>query len=310
MPNYRYFVLLGLKTGPVLGAKYPEGFVSWPHTFSESDDVSYRLVLTKEQERAGSEADKYLSHGMILISTKKDVELGEGLHYGHAIEALLPITYFCVAKIYDEFSMLPLRQESYERLARPWKFAEILDECRVEILDLYGDVSHFAHSYHSYTVESLSWVEHAIPYLKGYAVNNDFQRGCSYLFLSMWELGVDACDWREEEYDPEFYRFVSISKAESAFLNAFKAVEAIVGEPSKDRTRHKLAQRLRERKIDPQESVGYRVKEKLIDKIVKFHSLRDQIAAHGIGRTKKTLRLSEIIDLQSLARHLLLSSSK
>ena len=103
---------------------------------------------------------------------------------------------------------------------------------------------------------------------------------------------------------------MSISRAESAFLNAFKVVEAIVGEPSKNRTRQKLTQRLRGRGVDPEESVGYRFKDNLIDKVLKYHPLRDEIAAHGIGKIKRGLRLSEIIDLQSFARHLLLSSVK
>lgn len=289
-----------------MDSEYPQGLISYLDTFSDDDDVIYSIVLTKEEK---FEEDD-ISQGMILISSREALKLREGLHYGHAIETLLPISYFCSAKIYDEFSILPLSHKTYEGLTRPWKFTELVKGCREEIVDLFGDLTHFFMCFHSCTIERLEWIEHVIPYLKRYTIDPDFQRGCSYLFLNMWELGIDACDWREQDYDQEFYRFVSISKAESAFLNAFKTVEAIVGDPSKNRTRQKLTQRLQERGINPDESVGYRVKENLIDKILKYHHLRDQIAAHGIGKIKRDLRLSEIIDLQSLARHLLLNSVK
>ena len=124
----------------------------------------------------------------------------------------------------------------------------------------------------------------------------------------MSELGVDVCDWRESNYDDEFYRFVSIANAESAFLNAFKTVETIVGEPSKNRTKVKISERLEEKEIDVDELVGYQGnKEAILDKIVKYHQLRDRIAAHGLGKMKRGLKMSEILDLQSLARHLLLA---
>ena len=289
-----------------MDSEYRQSLISYPDAFSDDDDIVYSIVLTKEEK---SEEDD-TSQGMILISSREALKLGEGLHYGHAIETLLPISYFCTAKIYDEFSILPLSHKGYEGLTRPWKFTELVKECSEEISDLFGDLTHFSICFHSCTIERLEWIEHIIPYLKRYTIDPNFQRGCSYLFLSMWELGIDACDWREQDYGQEFYRFVSISKAESAFLNAFKTVEAIVGEPGKDRTRRKLTQRLQARGINPDEDVGYRVKENLIDKILKYHSLRDQIAAHGIGNIKRELKLSELIDLQSLARHLLLHSVK
>lgn len=311
LASYNYFLLVGLRTYPILDSQCPQGFISYPHTFLDTDDVAYSVVLIKEEEPViVPEEDQYFSLGMILISSKKALNPREGLHYVHAIETLLPISYFCNAKIYDRFSILPLRRESYEKLTRPWKFTEIVKECREEIADFYNDSLNFSHSFHSQTIERLSWIEYVIPYLKRYTVDPDFQRGCSYLFLSMWELDIDACDWQGENYDPEFYRFVSICRAESAFLNAFKVVEAIVGEPSKNRTRQKLTQKLRQRGINPDEKVGYRVKEKLTDKVLKYHLLRDQIAAHGIGKIKRELKLSEIIDLQSLARYLLLSPAK
>jgi hypothetical protein len=263
------------------------------------------VVLTKDET-----SFKGISHGMILISSSEALSLGEGLHYGHAIEALLPISYFCIKKLYADFSILPVKQEVFEKLKKPWQFIDILNECNSEIDDLYGHSEHFKIEFHSCTLEGLDWIESMTPYLKRYVIDSDFQRGCSYLFLSMWELGIDVCDWIDENYDQDFYRFVSISKAESAFLNAFKTIEAMVGEPSKNRTRQKLVEKLRTRGINSDESVGYRHKASVVDKILEYHPLRDQIAAHGIGKIKRDLKLSEIIELQSLARYLLFNSSQ
>ncbi len=306
MQKYKHFLFLGLKTEPIRDSKYPKGFITYPDPFPD-DNVTFSVVLTKRTEQE----DDGLSLGMILISSNQALGPGEALHYAHAIETLRPINSFCIAHILHDFSLLPISDKSYKNLGRPWKFNEITERCREEIADSYGDSSLFLTEFESYVVESLSWIEHIIPYLRAYIIDPDFQIGCSYLFSSMRELGIDVCDWREKEYDSDFYRFVSISKAESAFLNGFKVVESIVGEPGKNKKgRRKLTEKLDKRGVDPEENVGYRVKEKLIKKILRYQELRDRIAAHGIGKTKRELQLSEIIDLQSLARYLLLSSVK
>ena len=304
MQKYKHFLFLGLKTEPIRDSKYPKGFISYPDTFPD-DNVTFSVVLTKGTEQK----DDGLSLGMILISSNRALGVGESLHYAHAIEALRPINSFCIAHILHDCSLFPISNKSYKNLGRPWKFNEIAEKCRVEIAGYYSDSSFFLRDFGSYAIESLSRIEHIIPYLKAYTIDPCFQIGCSYLFSSMRELGIDVCDWREEEYDTDFHRFVSISKAESAFLNGFKVIESIVGEPGKkERGRQKLIKKLEEHGIDPEESVGYRVKEKPIRKILKYQRLRDRIAAHGIQKTKRKLHLSEIIDLQSLARYLLLSS--
>ena len=229
------------------------------------------------------------------------------MHYGHAVECLLPISNFCTGQLDDAFSILPLAKETFDKIKKPWRSKDILDYCNDQIIDLFGDLDHFKIKYGSFRYENLDWLKSIAPYLRKYAKDSDFQRGCSYLFLSMWELGIDVCDWAEVDFDQDFHRFVSISKAESAFLNAFKTIETIVGEPSKDRTRQKLKARLQARSIEPEAEVGYRHKANVIDKILEYHALRDQIAAHGIGKVKRDLKLSEIIELQSLARYLLLT---
>jgi hypothetical protein len=299
MSLYNHFLLIGLKIS-LLYFEHPEGFITFSDVFPVTDDITYSVVLTKESNK-----DDF-AYGMILISSEKPLSLREGMHYGHAVECLLPISYFCIARLCDDLSILPLHQDTFKKLEKPWKSNDIFDDCNHEIIDLYGHLEHFRMRYNSYNVEGLEWLENIAPYLRKYIKDADFQRGCSYLFLSMWELGIDVCDWADEDYDQDFYRFVSISKAESAFLNAFKTIEAIVGEPSKNRTRQKLTQKLQAKGINLDENVGYKHKSNVIDKVLEYHPLRDQIAAHGIGKIKRELKLSEIIELQSLARYLLL----
>lgn len=148
--KYNHFLFLGLKTSSVLDNKYPQGFITYPDIFSETDDVIYSVVLTKRAPVVPEEGDN-ISEGMILISSNKDLGMREGWYYGSAIETLLPISYFCIAKIYENFSILPLSQESYERLTKPWKFADIIKECGEEITNLYNDPLGFSHNFHSHT---------------------------------------------------------------------------------------------------------------------------------------------------------------
>ena len=237
MPSYHHFLLTGVKTS-VLFFEHPEGVVTFPDVFSSTDDIVYSVVLTKEND-----TDEHSSYGMIVVSCRDPLSLREGMHYGHAVECLLPISFFCIARLCDDLSILPISQATFGKLEKPWKPTDVFNRCNDEIIDLYGDSEHFSLRYKSFSVQSLDWLKGIAPYLKRYTIDSDFQRGCSYLFLSIWELGIDVCDWADENYDQDFYRFVSISKAESAFLNAFKTIETIVGEPSKNKNEAEVSKK-------------------------------------------------------------------
>jgi len=93
-------------------------------------------------------------------------------------------------------------------------------------------------------------------------------------------------------------------RVETAFHNAFKAIEALVGgEPGKG---PKFRQRLTDGGIDPDESVGFRgrPREVLIDVLSRMHKTRDARAAHG-GRTsarKRGITYYELMEAQHACR--------
>jgi len=102
------------------------------------------------------------------------------------------------------------------------------------------------------------------------------------------------------------------ASVETAYQNAFKAIEAIIGEPPKKDER-KLRIKLSEAGINPDEKVGYNLyemkpgKETILKKVVDMHQNRDKMAAHGKTITPRTIGYCELKDKQALARYILLS---
>jgi len=98
---------------------------------------------------------------------------------------------------------------------------------------------------------------------------------------------------------------------ETAYQNAFKAIEAIIGEPPKDK--RKLRMKLLEAGINPDEEVGYDLygmkpsKKILLKKLVDMHKARDKMAAHGKTTILRNIGYCELKDKQALARYILLS---
>ena len=90
--------------------------------------------------------------------------------------------------------------------------------------------------------------------------------------------------------------------AESAFQNAFKAIEALIGDPSKDES--KLHFQIRAKGIDPDELVGWRDKLPIAQAVRKVSQIRDKRAAHG-STPNRGLMWLEVAEAQSCAAHLI-----
>lgn len=301
--QHNHFLVLGVKGYLPLGYHDLVGPLVFPDVFPPSVPVRFSIVLTQAQP-----ADTP-PQGRFLLSSAHPMDLRQARHYAHAIEALLPITNFCIIHT-PELRLLPIREDAYESLQRPWLAANLQAVCASEIVETLGQPDFSPSVFdggHGYNLERLTEL---MPWLGRYADDAAFQRAVSYLATSIKELGVDACDWREQDFDREFSLFTSVSIAESAFLNAYKAIEALVGDKGKDRTEKRYLGRLAAIGIEPSEMVGYREQESIIEKARRYYQMRDAIAAHGLGAYKRDLLLSEIIDLQALARHILLSSHR
>jgi len=105
---------------------------------------------------------------------------------------------------------------------------------------------------------------------------------------------------------------VEKANVETAYHNAFKSIEAIIGEPPSDR--RKLGMKLVKQGINPDEMLGYELyymkpgKEKLLEKLLDMQKTRDKKAAHGKTTHPREIGLCELKDKQALARHIILKS--
>jgi hypothetical protein len=127
-----------------------------------------------------------------------------------------------------------------------------------------------------------------------------------------WMAGpdVEGILWNTDMSDMPSSQ-VERALVETAYQNAFKAVEAIVGEPPKDE--RKLRLRLATIGINPDEIVGYNayrtkpMKDTILKKLTDMHQTRDKKAAHGKSHIPRTIGYCELKDKQELARYLLLT---
>ncbi len=98
---------------------------------------------------------------------------------------------------------------------------------------------------------------------------------------------------------------------ETAYQNAFKAIEAVIGEPPKDE--RKLRMKLRKAGIDPDEMVGFELygmkpgKETILKKVTEMYQARDKKTAHGKTGEPRNIGYCELKDKQALARYLISS---
>jgi hypothetical protein len=83
---------------------------------------------------------------------------------------------------------------------------------------------------------------------------------------------------------------------EDALQNAFKAVEAVIGDPPKDD--RKLFQKLWQIGLDPHEEVGYRTKAALHQVIRDMNRARDKKSAHGSTRSR-TIKAADLLNYQA-----------
>ncbi len=98
-------------------------------------------------------------------------------------------------------------------------------------------------------------------------------------------------------------------RAQNAVENAFKAIEAVIGEPPKDD--NKLRRKLKAIGLDPDRELVWwpgLAKECVLAKVRSLHSNRDKRAAHAKTGNRQPFTYYEIMDSQGLARVILLTA--
>ena len=292
------YLILGLKANIRIGRDCER--VCFPEIFS-ANLPSYSIIATYEEERE-------FPHAMILIEgpSGDGLSVSEAFDLVHLLQSVLSICYFCITRVQYEYSLLPIA-DTLLAAPPPWSLELIVSQSRPLIGTFFASTNELEMCFGSYSGETIEVFEKTMPLLGRCISNANLQLATSYLYESMKQLGWDVCDWREEGYDPEATRYVYVGAAESAFQNAYKAIEAVVGDPGKDRSDRKIKTRLQAIGLDPFEPIGYLIKEPWIERFKRYYAMRDSIAAHGSGKHKRPLKMAEIIDLQAMARHILLS---
>jgi hypothetical protein len=106
--------------------------------------------------------------------------------------------------------------------------------------------------------------------------------------VDMEELLIDK--------DRESANVLEQNNWENSAQNAFKAIEALIGDPPKDDER--FFKKLRSLGLDPDSTVGYKEKKPLFEAIRQLGVLRDKKAAHG-STPNRRIKLGEMLDCQA-----------
>jgi len=187
----------------------------------------------------------------------------------------------------------------------------------IRIKDLVGDEGIGGETYFQVvravgvSSEVLDYAWRIIPVIVGNQSTMDAASFYRESITQAWVAGpdVEGILWNTDMSDIPSSQ-VERARVETAYQNAFKAVEAIVGEPPKDK--RKLRLRLTERGINPDEMLGYNVygtkpaKDTILKKLIDMQQTRDKKAAHGKSNIPRTIGYCELRDKQELARHLIL----
>ena len=109
---------------------------------------------------------------------------------------------------------------------------------------------------------------------------------------------------RQVASDPEMVPLTSSHQTdfENALHNAFKAVEAVIGDPPKDDRR--FFRKLREIGLDPLEEVGYTAKKPIHQVIRAMNQARDAKAAHGSTRDR-AIKATDLLNYQTCSGYVL-----
>ncbi|APV43867.1 hypothetical protein Dform_00512 [Dehalogenimonas formicexedens] len=139
--------------------------------------------------------------------------------------------------------------------------------------------------------------------------NQSIMNSASFYRESIHKIWLCEEDIAEIILDNEIpTSIVEKANIETAYQNAFKAIEAIIGEPPSniDRLRDKMVAQ----GIDPDEVIGGShlgsAEETIIKKVLRMQRTRDKKAAHGKTDHSRDIDYVELNDKQKLAKRIIL----
>lgn len=184
----------------------------------------------------------------------------------------------------------------------PITYEQLLKYCSNEI-DLHWGRTTFFLEWGGAISHTLNDANGFIPMIKKCTLDYNYLWSCSYLHLSMTELVYDQCDLISELNNDDVSHYVTVARAESSFLNAYKAIEILVGDPGKDRSKENVRSRLEKLNVNISKKYNPFNQQTVLESFIVYTKMRDSVAAHGIGKKKRIIEFPEIIDLQMLASY-------
>jgi len=307
MNSYRNYFLTGIKIELPLQGFNDDKYIEFPEIFN-NDKISFYLIPITNAEQGKFER-KLFTKGMICLKTNgHHIDLTEAKYLFHSLESAFLLYFFCIAKdTSDDWSIFPL-SSSMLKTKLPWTLDDFITHNVAEINQpYYPSIKEFERSFSTNSYETLSSIKEMFKVARLQLIDPVYHNASSYLYLSIKKLGIDVCNWRDSGYDPKFDEYINMGIRESCFQDAYKSIEVILGDAGglKNRDR-RLTAKLISLGIDSQEQVGYKTKEKLLTKLLRFVDIRDKLSAHG-SSPKKMIQLSDIIDVQACARYLITS---
>ena len=251
--------------------------------------------------------------GLVVIDCGANhrATLKQFMGYAHAFEAGWAIWIFCKNRVLDrEYECVPL-PAGVLRMRLPWTEGVLLQKIRPILSGLFPDCDSGLF-WGGAGVESAGLVLEFLPYLHLSLRRPNVLRAWSYLLQSMRALQVDRCDWRREaRFDEEWNPPITVGDKETAFHSAYKAIEAVIGDPGGSKGRAERIHRgLANVGCDPSKLIGYRVQRPLCSRVEEMLTVRDKVAAHGAGSKKRDITVAEIIVAQTVARDVVLAAAR
>lgn len=141
-------------------------------------------------------------------------------------------------------------------------------------------------------------------------MQNNIFKASQFMFASIQDFNFIGDDTSEILRNPDLIplSFNEQVRAEGAILNAYKAIEALIGDPPKDDA--KLKNKLISIGVDPGELVGFRIstKEPVLQVIRRLNEYRDRKTVHGSTPYSRETKYVEVYEFQECTLVLLSSS--
>jgi hypothetical protein len=195
-------------------------------------------------------------------------------------------------------------------------FAQLVEEdAQKDYKDRYGErglLHVFGTEYHL-LADEIAWIWETVPAL---LIDSGIFDAAHFYQASVREFVFLGDSVREviNNIDSAPTSRYDLTRAENAIQNAFKAIEALIGDPPKDDRR--LRSKIKAAGLDPDEQVGRDIPEcglasqSILNQVRKLSRIRDTRAAHARTEANRRITYFEMMDAQELALMFILASAE